>query len=195
MRLRLLLILLFGLAASACADSQSKWALNDVTGHLPDLAFTLTGTGGRPVDAADLRGKIVLVYFGYTHCPDICPLAMTHLHMALRELGPSADDVRIVFVSLDPARDTPEVLDAYAGAFDPRALGVTGSPETLRKLARRYRIAFSREKPDADGNYDVSHTSAVFVFDRDGKARLLATSAEDVDAVVHDLKLLLEMPT
>ena len=195
MRLRLFLILVLGLLASACADQKPKWALNDVTGHLPDLAFNLSGADDRTVDAADLRGKVVLVYFGYTHCPDICPLAMTHLHMALRKLGPEADDVRIVFVSLDPERDTTEVLDAYASAFDPRAIGVTGSLETVRKLAKRYRIAFSRDKPDADGNYDVSHTSAVFVFDRAGKARLLATSPEDIDAVVHDLRLLLETST
>lgn len=191
MRLRNLLLLVAGLVLAACA-AQPKWQLNDITGHMPDLDFNLVGAGNQPVDAKSLRGKVVLMYFGYTHCPDICPLTMTHLHTALRELGPEADDVRIVFVSLDPARDTPPLLSAYAKAFDPRALGLTGPIATVRSLAKRYRIGFSLGKPDANGNYEVTHSSAVFVFDRAGKARLLATSADDVAALVHDLKLLLD---
>ncbi|HET8898487.1 MAG TPA: SCO family protein [Rhodanobacteraceae bacterium] len=191
MRLRFLLPLLASLLLGACAKSP-EWAMNDVTGHLPDLEFNLLGAGNQPVTAADLRGKLVLMYFGYTHCPDICPLSMTHLHQALVKLGPAAEQVRIVFISLDPARDTPALLQAYARAFDPRAIGLTGPLKTVQKLAKRYRIGFSLGKPDQHGNYDVSHSSAVFVFDRDGRARLLATSADNVDAVVHDLTLLLE---
>lgn len=191
MRIRILLMLALGLALSACAG-KPHWALNDITGHMPSLDFSLTGAGGKPVTAAELRGKVVLMYFGYTHCPDICPLTMTHLHNALRELGPAADDVRIVFVSLDPARDTPALLTAYAQAFDPRAMGLTGSLATVRKLAKEYRIGFSLGKPDAAGNYEVTHSSAVFMFDRTGKARLLATSADNVAGIVHDLKLLTE---
>jgi protein SCO1/2 len=192
MRIRPLFALLLPLVLATCTSSSQHWALNNVTGHLPDLAFRLTGDDGKPVDATAFRGKLVLLYFGYTHCPDVCPLAMTHLHAVMHELGAQADEARILFVSVDPARDTPALLHAYARAFDPRAVGLTGSADALRELAKRYRIAFSLGKPDANGNYEVTHSSAVFVFDRDGRARLLATSADDVAGIVHDLKQLLE---
>ncbi len=188
---RLLPILLLALLLSACAKPQS-WALNDVSGHLPDLDFTLTGDNGKPLHGSDFRGKVVLLYFGYTHCPDVCPLTLTHLHQVMGKLGAASDDVRILFVSVDPRRDTPEVLRQYVPAFDKRAVGATGSVSDLRALAKRYRVAFDLKKPDANGNYEVSHSSAVFIFDRNGKARLLTTSADDTDGLVHDITQLLQ---
>lgn len=189
-RFLLLTILLLALCLSACAKTQS-WALNDVTGHLPDLDFTLTGDNGKPLHGSDFRGKVVLLYFGYTHCPDVCPLTLTHLHQVMGKLGAASDDVRILFVSVDPRRDTPDVLRQYVPAFDKHAVGVTGSVSELRAMAKRYRVAFDLKKPDADGNYEVSHSSAVFIFDRDGKARLLTTSADDTQGLVHDITQLL----
>lgn len=185
------LMLLLALCLSACAKPQ-PWALNDVSGHLPDLDFTLTGDNGKPLRGSDFRGKAVLLYFGFTHCPDVCPLTLTNLHQVMRKLGPASDDVRILFVSVDPRRDTPQVLRRYLPAFDKHAVGVTGSARQLRAFAKRYRVAFDLKKPDADGNYDVSHSSAVFVFDRAGKARLLSTSADDIDGLVHDISQLLQ---
>ncbi len=189
--LPLLATLVLALCLSACAKPQS-WALNDVTGHLPDLDFTLTAGNGKPLHGSDLRGKVVLLYFGYTHCPDVCPLTLTHLHQVMGKLGASSDDVRILFVSVDPRRDTPAVLGRYVPAFDKHAIGATGSASDLRALAKRYRVAFDLKKPDADGNYEVSHSSAIFIFDRDGKARLLTTSADDTKGLVHDITQLLK---
>jgi protein SCO1/2 len=190
---RFIRILLAGALLAACSHD-ARFKLTDVSGHLPDLAFTLTSDSGARTDAADFRGKVTLLYFGYTHCPDVCPLTLTHLHVVMQRLGAAADDARILFVSVDPARDTPALLHAYVRAFDPRAVGLTADVGTIEKLARRYRVAFSREPGKAGGDYEVSHSSAIYVFDRDGHARLISTPIDSLDDLVHDLEILLAEP-
>jgi protein SCO1/2 len=178
----------------ACAPRQD-WALSDVRGHLPDLAFNLTADDGKPVDAHDYRGKVVLLYFGYTHCPDVCPLALTHLHVVMQHLGAAAADARILFVSVDPARDTPAALRRYVRAFDSHAVGLSGPVEAISALTKRYRVVFDRGTPSADGSYEVNHSSVVFVFDRQGRARVLSTSADAIDGITHDVaRILKERP-
>jgi protein SCO1/2 len=189
----LVLFVLFAMASlAACQrEPQPEWRLNDVSGHLPDLDFRLTDDNGKAVTGADYKGKVVLMYFGYTHCPDVCPLTLTQLHVVLDRLGPpAADNVRILFVSVDPKRDTPAVMHAYVNAFDKRAVGLVGSDAAVEALAKRYRSAFTREPDRGDGNYEVSHSSAIYVFDGEGKARLLATPSASQDDIVHDLHLL-----
>jgi protein SCO1/2 len=176
---------------SACAGSAPDFRLNDVSGHLPDLQFELTSDSGSAVTAADFRGKVALLYFGYTHCPDVCPLTLTHLHVVLQRLGADAARTRVLFVSVDPARDTPALLHQYVSAFDAHVTGLTGTPAQIEALAKRYRVAFNREAGKDDGDYDVSHSSGIYIFDAAGHARLLATSADPVDAIVHDLQALL----
>ena len=189
-RFRWLLPALATLLLGACA-ARPQWQLDDVTGHLPDLKFQLTNDLGQPVTAADYRGKVVLLYFGYTHCPDVCPLTLVHLHTVLQKMGPAADNVRILFVTVDPARDTLPVLHQYVTAFDPRIVGLTGSQDELAQLAKRYRAFFQREAPGQKaGDYEVTHSSAIYVFDREGRARLLATPGSTNDAILHDLTLL-----
>lgn len=193
LRAALLALLLAGVALlGGCQHSAAPWRLTDLTGHMPDLAFNLTNDEGHAVDAAHYRGKVTLLYFGYTHCPDVCPLTMAQLHVVMQKLGPLADRTQILFVSVDPARDTPAVLHEYVNAFDPHAVGLTGPPKALEALAKRYRSAFSREPARADGGYAVSHSSAIYIFDGKGHARLLATPADPQDDVVHDLHRLLE---
>jgi protein SCO1/2 len=182
---------LVALVLAACGGSAVHWQLDDVTGHLPNLSFQLTSDRGSTVSAADFQNKITLLYFGYTHCPDVCPLTLTHLHVVLQRLGAEADSVRVLFVSVDPARDTPALLHQYVTAFDKHVTGLTGTPAQIEALAKRYRVAFNRETAKPDGGYDVSHSSGVYIFDRTGRARLLATSADSVDAIVHDLHALL----
>ena len=121
---RLLLTLFILLAA--CGDRNVNWTLYDVKGHLPDLKFSLPGAGGKTVSSDDLKGKTVLLFFGYASCPDICPTTMAQLTAVLQNLGDKARDVRIVFVSVDPHRDTPDILQAYVDAFNKNAMGVTG---------------------------------------------------------------------
>jgi protein SCO1/2 len=175
----------------AACSAHPQWQLDDVQGHLPDLKFSMTNDLGQPVTAADYRGKVVLLYFGYTHCPDVCPLTLVHLHTVLQKMGKAADDVRVLFVTVDPARDTVSVLHQYVTAFDPRIVGLTGTQEAIAQLAKRYRAFYKPEAPnDTAGDYDVTHSSAIYVFDREGHARLLATPGSSNEEILHDLDIL-----
>lgn len=194
-RLTWLLTLLLGAVALAGCHREDAipWQLTDISGHMPDLDFKLVDDQGKAVTGKDYRGKVVLLYFGYTHCPDVCPLTLAQLHVIMQRLGPLADGARILFVSVDPARDTPDVMHAYVNAFDPRAVGLSGAPREIEALSKRYRSAYTREPDRGDGQYEVSHSSAIYIFDRDGKARLLSTPDRSQDDLVHDLHLLLSL--
>lgn len=179
----------------ACSHPGEPWQLTNVSGHLPDLDFALTDDTGQNVTAANFRGITTLVYFGYTHCPDVCPETMARLMQVIAKLGPDARNVRILFVSVDPARDTPQALHAYVGAFDAQhARGLSGTDAQIESLAQRYRVAYQMEKRDPDGSYEVTHSSAVYVFDAQGRARLLATDHDTPDAIVHDLRRVIDAP-
>ncbi|MDN5864876.1 MAG: SCO family protein [Gammaproteobacteria bacterium] len=180
-------LLLAGLAA--CSGS-AQWRTTDITGVMPDLAFTLTSETGATVHADDFRGKVKVLFFGYTHCPDICPITLGHLAAALRTMGADAKQVRVLFVSVDPKRDTPALLEKYTDAFGPQFVGLTGTQEQLRELTKRYRVAYSYGPPDENGNYLVNHGSAIFVFDRQGHVRLLMNRSDPTKAIAHDLELL-----
>jgi len=162
-------LLLFGGSAKA-------WNSDDMTGSLPRLAFTMTrASDGKAVTAADYRGKIVLLYFGYTFCPDVCPTTLLNLTTMLKSMGKQANDVRVLFVTVDPNRDTLPVLKQYTEAFAPQVVGLRGTAAELANLAKRYRVAYS-VTPAHDGKpYEVTHGAAVYVFNRDGDIRLLFT--------------------
>ena len=181
------------IALSGCTHRAEPWQLTNVTGHLPDLDFNLTGDDGRPVDASSFKGRTSLVYFGYTHCPDVCPETMGRLMQVLAKLGPDAQKVRILFITVDPARDTPQALHDYVGAFDAQhAEGLTGTDWQVESLAKRYRVAYQMEKRDPHGNYEVTHSSAVYVFDSQGHARLLATDHDKPDTIAQDLRRIID---
>lgn len=180
-----------GLMLLAACAAQPQWQLDDVRGHLPDLKFNMTNDLGQPVTAATYHGKVVLLYFGYTHCPDVCPLTLVHLHTVLQKMGKAADDVRVLFVTVDPARDSVPVLHQYVTAFDPHIVGLTGTQAAIAHLAKRYRAFYQPETPKGKaGDYEVTHSSAIYVFDRKGRARLLATPGSTNDAILHDLDIL-----
>lgn len=164
---------------AAGADS----AIHPVRGFLPDLDFELVAAGGKTMTEKDFSGKIVLMFFGYASCPDICPTTMAQLSQVVRNLGSDADKVRIIFVSVDPHRDTPEILQAYVDAFDSHAIGLTGSERQISRLARRYRVAYQIEKPRGDDTevYEVAHSRGIYIFDERGKARMLASDGESVE--------------
>ncbi|WP_392394175.1 MULTISPECIES: SCO family protein [Paraburkholderia] len=181
------------IALAGCTSRAEPWHLTNVAGHLPDLDFTLTGDDGRPVSGDSFKGRASLVYFGYTHCPDVCPETMGRLMQVLEKLGPDAQKVRILFITVDPARDTPQALHDYVGAFDSKhAEGLTGSDWQIESLAKRYRVAYQMEKRDPNGNYEVTHSSAVYVFDAQGRARLLATDHDTPDAIAQDLRRIVD---
>lgn len=184
-----------GLALGGCR-SRAAWHATDVSGAVPALQLSMTRTqDGKTVSAADYRGKVVLLYFGYTYCPDVCPLTLSNVGRVLKKLGPSADRVRVLFVTVDPNRDTPTVLNQYAAAFGPEVDALRGDPNQLASLARRYRVAYSVDPHGANGAYEVTHSSGIYVFDRDGKARLLisslSTGTPDIDGTASDLQALL----
>lgn len=193
---RSILALLAAAALGACHSSQ-PWHATDVSGTTPDLDFTLTrATDGKTVTAADFRGKVVLLYFGYTYCPDICPTTLAHVAQALTPIQGSADKVRVLFVSVDPARDDLKTLRDYTANFGPEFVGLRGSPNELATLAKRYRVAYS-VKPDPDpAKYVVSHSSALYAFDANGKARLLMSDLSgtkpDIAADTADIRRLVE---
>jgi protein SCO1 len=177
-------------ALTACSKPKTG-ALADIDGLMPQLEFTLTSDAGTDTTAADFRGKVVLLYFGYTHCPDVCPTTLARLAQAIRNLGTDAAKVRVLFVSVDPARDTVAVLKRYVSSFGPEFVGLRGSDEALERLSKRYRVAYSREKPGPDGDYAVTHSSAVFIFDGNGEARLLTTSSDPATKITKGLRQLL----
>jgi len=177
------------LVLSACGGGKG-WHLTNISGVVPDLEFRLTDDSGRQVSAADYRGQTVMLFFGYTNCPDTCPTTLAKLAAAMRQMGESAQHVRVLFVSVDPKRDTLAVLHRYVRAFGPRITGLRGGQAELQTLAKRYRITYSYGKPDADGNYEVTHSSAVFVFDARGKARLMILPGDSAKTIAEDLKRL-----
>jgi protein SCO1/2 len=180
----------FALAAAALVSvlllvgTQAKaWNSDDMTGALPKLAFTMKrASDGKTVTAADYKGKIVLLYFGYTFCPDVCPTTLLNITTMLKKMGKKADDVRVLFVTVDPNRDTLPVLKQYTNAFAPEVVGLRGTPSALANLAKRYRVSYS-VTPAHDGKpYEVTHGAAVYVFNRAGDIKLLFTSLSKPNA-------------
>lgn len=172
--------------------SEPAWQTKDISELMPPLEFQLTDENGRTVSAADYRGQVTLLFFGYTRCPDVCPTTLARLAAVSKELGEEArDDLRALFVSVDPARDDLKTLRQYTDAFGPQFIGLRGDRPTLDQFTRRYRVTYGYGDKDASGNYDVSHSSAVFAFDRQGQARLLIRESDPTEAVVVDLRRLL----
>mgnify|MGYP000585964266 CR=1 FL=1 len=183
----LLLALLLALLVSACGgrDYQTK----GIEGLLPDLAFRLTGENGRTLTEADFRAGPTVVFFGFTHCPDVCPTAMARIAAATQAAGEGLDsELAVLFVSVDPGRDDPEQLARYTDFFSDRVTGATADVETLRALTKRYRATFGYDAPNEFGDYNVSHSSAMYVFDADGNARALFRPSDSVAAMAADLR-------
>lgn len=186
-----MLVLGMMMLLSAC-HKEAPWATKNITGLMPTLSFTLTESNrNKVVHAKDYRGDVLLLYFGYTHCPDVCPMTLSKLRNALAKLGDQAKQVRVLFVSVDPNRDSSETLKRYTEYFGPQFLGLRGDQAALRELTKKYRVTYGYDKPDAKGDYEVSHSSAIYVFDRKGEARLLIQPKNTAAAISIDLKRLL----
>jgi protein SCO1 len=178
-------------ALAGCVGSDPHYTLTSISGLVSPLDFRMTDQDGKPVTATDYRHELVLLYFGYTECPDECPTTLTMLANALHTLGPQASRVRVLFVTVDPSRDTAGILKRYVSNFGPQFVGLRPNQDELTALSKRYRISYHYEKPDKDGNYEVDHSSAVFIFDGGGRARLLALSDNTSQQVASDLHRLL----
>ncbi|MFS2026052.1 SCO family protein [Massilia sp. CT11-137] len=163
----------------------------DVTGLDYAKGFTLTDHTGKPRTLADFKGKAVVVFFGYTQCPDVCPTTMAEMAAVMQKLGPLADQVQVLFVTLDPERDTQELLANYVPAFDKRFLGLRGTPEQTAKTAKEFKVFYSKVPGTDPGSYTIDHTAGSYVFDRDGRLRLFIRHGQGPDPIVHDLRELL----
>jgi protein SCO1/2 len=169
-----------------------NWHASNVTGMIPDLEFTLTGTHGETVDASSLRGKPILIFFGFTSCPDVCPTTLAQLSAIMKKLGKRADSIQIALVSVDPERDTPAVMKSYTESFGPWLLGLTGPEDALTSLRESYGVYAAMESSESKGTYNIMHSAAIFAFDRKGRGRLLISDVSNHDAVVADLLQLID---
>ena len=152
--------------------------------------FRLVDQNGKTVTDADLKGKWSLIYFGYTHCPDACPTALNDIAVALDELGPKRAAVRPVFITVDPERDTPEVLKSYVTAFDAPILALSGTPEKIAQAAKGYRVYYAKH-PEAGGDYSMDHSSVIYVMDPEGRFTASFTQENSPEEIAERLKKLL----
>lgn len=184
------------LSLSACDQKgvplpKTVFANTDITGLDYGKDFSLTDHNGKPRTIADFRGKLVFVFFGYTHCPDICPTTLSDMAGIMKSLGPDADKLQVLFITLDPERDTPEVMAGFVPAFHPAFLGLYGDRPATEKVARDFKI-FQQRVPGSDGkSYTIDHTAASYVFDTRGNLRLFVRHGQNGAPLLDDLKLLL----
>ncbi len=170
-------LLLAGMGLTATA-TLARGEAEDVSGSLPDLEFRMQRADtGAPASAADFRGSVVLLYFGYTWCPDICPTTLANLAAVMDRLGPLGGRVRILFVTVDPARDTLAALRQFTAPFGPDVIGLRPSADMLAAVARRYRVAYSVQAAQGEP-YAVSHAAGVYLFDASGAARAILTGLD-----------------
>ncbi len=188
LRRRAALLALPALALTACHHQLSPQDVS-VRGLVPDLAFTMTDAPtGKTVTAADFKGSVVLLYFGYTNCPDVCPTTLYNLQRVQARMGGAASKVKVLFVTVDPDRDTPDVLTQYTGLFGANVVGLRGTADQLYALARRYRVVLSVQKTPV---YTVTHSAAIYVFNAEGQPEFiiagLDTAQPDIGGIARDL--------
>ena len=186
---RVTFAILLTLAVAGCAPE--KFRATDITGANFAREFQLTGHDGKARTLADFRGKVVLLFFGFTHCPDICPTTLAKFAQAAKQLGADANRVQFLFVTVDPERDTPEVLSRYAPAFDPRVIGLYGDAQATARTAKEFKVFFQKQPGKTPETYSVDHSAGTYVFDREGRVRLLVSHNQSIENLVHDIRLLL----
>lgn len=181
------------LLVAGCQPKAQAPAFNatDITGAEFARDFTLTDHNGQIRSLGDFRGKAVAVFFGYTHCPDVCPTTLSDFAAALAQLGPQAERVQVIFVTVDPLRDTPDLLKQFVPAFDPSFLGMYADGPTLERLAKEYKIVYQKTAVKAADDYLIDHSAGTYVYDPAGKLRLLIPYGSSPDAIAQDLKTLL----
>jgi len=190
--LRPLGVLLVALTFAGCGMPQPEFRNTDVSGTDCCRDFRLTDHNGNARSMADFRGKAVVMFFGYTQCPDVCPTTMAEMKAVLGQLGADAQRVQVLFVTLDPERDTRELLANYVPAFDPSFLGLYGDLETTAKTAREFRVFYQKHSGPTPGSYTLDHTAGSYVFDPLGRVRLFVRHGDGGANLAADLRSLLK---
>jgi protein SCO1 len=170
---------------------KSSFKNTDLTGLNYGNDFALKDHTGQIRKLADFKGNAVIVFFGFTHCPDVCPTTLAELATVMKELGPLADKVQVLFITVDPERDTPELLAKYVPAFDPRFLGLVGTVAETEQVAKQFKAFYQKVPGKTAGSYTVDHTAGSYIFDPQGRIRLFVRHGQGTEPIVHDLKLLL----
>lgn len=192
---RLLATGLFIVAASLLGGcdrpvSTPKFSLTDISGANFGTELNLTDHDGKPRTLADFRGKVVVIFFGFTHCPDVCPTTLAELAQVAKELGNDAERMQVLFVTVDPERDTPELLRQYVPSFNPKFLGLYGDAAATARAAKEFKIFFQKQ-PLSGGNYSVDHSAGTYVLDQQRRLRLFAPYGAGAPALLHDIRILL----
>jgi protein SCO1/2 len=178
-----------GLLLAACDGGAPKFKSTDITGADYGKALELTDHTGKPRHLEDFRGKAVVLFFGFTHCPDVCPTTLVDVSNALKTLGPDAGRVQVLFVTVDPERDTPDALAKYVTAFDPRFLGLRGDAAATQRAAKEFKIYYEKRK--SGDSYSVDHSGQSYVLDPQGRLRLLVRPDRIAEDLPADLRTLL----
>ncbi|MES2104869.1 MAG: SCO family protein [Pseudomonadota bacterium] len=189
----LLISLTLALSLAACGqDSKPQFKNTDLTGLDYAKDFALTDQTGKPRTLADFKGKAVVMFFGYTQCPDVCPTTMAEMATVMKQLGADADKVQVLFVTIDPERDTQALLASYVPAFDPHFLGLYGDKAATEKVAKEFKVFYQKVPGKTADSYTMDHTAGSYVFDPQGRIRLFLRNGQGAEPIVHDLKLLLQ---
>jgi protein SCO1 len=191
--LRFSSIIICSLALAAGCDGAPKFRSTDITGVDYGKTLELADPSGRVRHLEDFRGKAVVLFFGFTHCPDVCPTTLADISTAVKSLGPDAERVQVVFVTVDPERDKPEDLAKYVGAFDPRFLALRGDPGATQRVAKDFKIYYEKRKQG--DTYTVDHSSQSYVIDPQGRLRLLVRPERLAADLAEDLRRLLNEKT
>lgn len=192
--LRALALALVALTVSACQKpAPAPVAFNgvDITGAQYARNFELTDHTGKRRTLADFKGKVVFLFFGFTQCPDVCPTTMTEMANVLKELGPQAKDVQVLFVTIDPERDTQELLAQYVPAFHPSFIGLYGTAEETARVAKEFKVFYAKSAGGTAENYGMDHTAASYVFDPQGRIRLYVRHGQGAAPIAQDIRRLL----
>jgi protein SCO1 len=189
----LLLALTCILAACDARTGASNTTFNgvDITGADYGKDFALIDHTGKPRTLADFKGKAVLMFFGFTHCPDVCPTTLSDLAKVMKQLGPGAERLQVVFVTVDPQRDTPQLLAQYVPSFHPSFLGLYGDAAATKKTAQTFRVFFEKRPTDKPAGYSIDHTAGTYAFDPQGRLRLFLSQGMSADKIAQDVKTLL----
>jgi protein SCO1/2 len=179
------------LALAACDAQKTPFKGIDVTGSKIGDDLRLTDHNGQARSLADFKGKVVAVNFGYTQCPDVCPTTLSDLNKAVRKLGTDGSRVQVLFVTVDPKRDKPELLKQYVPAFNPSFIGLWGDEATIHHVTDDYKI-YAQARPGENGNYTVDHSAQTFVYDPQGRLRLVIGYGATPEAMASDFKVLLD---
>src|SRR5450756_129189 len=185
-------LLLLAALIAGC-DSFPKppsFQLTDLTGAEFGRDFQLTDHNGKPRTLADFKGKVVAIFFGYTHCPDVCPITLGELAIVANELGKDAGRMQVLFITADPERDTPAVLSKYVPAFHPDFLGLYGDADATARTAKEFKV-FYQKQPLPGGGYSVDHSAGTYIYDTAGRLRLFAGYGQGAPKMLHDIRLLL----